>query len=112
MPQKHKYIHILTALFICGVALTTLAFNSGQIRKLISGKTGEVAKSAAPVKGELKSAVAGAAPLTAPLIAPLTAMMFQGRSEEHTSELQSLTNILCRLLPDKKKEKDTPARRP
>src|SRR5438046_8766465 len=24
------------------------------------------------------------------------------RSEEHTSELQSLTNIVCRLLPDKK----------
>src|SRR5258706_2535581 len=25
------------------------------------------------------------------------------RSEEHTSELQSLTNLLCRLLPSKKK---------
>src|SRR5262249_58623151 len=24
------------------------------------------------------------------------------RSEEHTSELQSLTNLVCRLLPDKK----------
>src|SRR5258706_8577829 len=27
----------------------------------------------------------------------------QGRSEEHTSELQSLTNIVCRLLLEKKK---------
>src|SRR5258706_6043412 len=27
----------------------------------------------------------------------------RGRSEEHTSELQSLTNIVCRLLPGKKK---------
>src|SRR5438093_7337753 len=26
------------------------------------------------------------------------------RSEEHTSELQSLTNLVCRLLLDKKKE--------
>src|SRR5262249_61454523 len=26
-----------------------------------------------------------------------------GRSEEHTSELQSLTNIVCRLLLEKKK---------
>src|SRR5258706_3763814 len=26
-----------------------------------------------------------------------------GRSEEHTSELQSLTNLVCRLLLDKKK---------
>src|SRR5438046_6255975 len=29
------------------------------------------------------------------------------RSEEHTSELQSLTNLVCRLLLEKKKEKDT-----
>src|ERR1019366_9750470 len=27
------------------------------------------------------------------------------RSEEHTSELQSLTNIVCRLLLEKKKKK-------
>src|SRR5438046_3413188 len=29
-----------------------------------------------------------------------------GRSEEHTSELQSLTNLVCRLLLEKKKKKD------
>src|SRR5437016_8818944 len=28
------------------------------------------------------------------------------RSEEHTSELQSLTNLVCRLLLEKKKRKD------
>src|SRR5262249_61287843 len=28
-----------------------------------------------------------------------------GRSEEHTSELQSLTNLVCRLLLEKKKNK-------
>src|SRR5262249_61488423 len=28
----------------------------------------------------------------------------QGRSEEHTSELQSLTNLVCRLLLEKKKK--------
>src|SRR5258706_1519049 len=27
-----------------------------------------------------------------------------GRSEEHTSELQSLTNLVCRLLLEKKKQ--------
>src|SRR5438093_9473369 len=27
-----------------------------------------------------------------------------GRSEEHTSELQSLTNLVCRLLLEKKKK--------
>src|SRR5438093_7678744 len=28
----------------------------------------------------------------------------RGRSEEHTSELQSLTNLVCRLLLEKKNE--------
>ena len=28
-----------------------------------------------------------------------------GRSEEHTSELQSLVNLVCRLLLEKKKKK-------
>src|SRR5258706_3256255 len=32
---------------------------------------------------------------------------FFNRSEEHTSELQSLTNLVCRLLLEKKKEIDT-----
>src|SRR5437016_6460900 len=30
----------------------------------------------------------------------------QARSEEHTSELQSLTNLVCRLLLEKKKKND------
>src|SRR5437016_10436315 len=32
-------------------------------------------------------------------------MKSSGRSEEHTSELQSLTNLVCRLLLEKKKNK-------
>src|SRR5438093_9903324 len=41
---------------------------------------------------------------------PLSGMVQQpiegiGRSEEHTSELQSLTNLVCRLLLEKKKKK-------
>src|SRR5690606_40721952 len=31
-----------------------------------------------------------------------------GRSEEHTSELQSRENLVCRLLLEKKKKKTTP----
>src|SRR5437016_8286627 len=31
--------------------------------------------------------------------------LWPGRSEEHTSELQSLTNLVCRLLLEKKKKK-------
>src|SRR5258706_4606935 len=30
-----------------------------------------------------------------------------GRSEEHTSELQSLTNLVCRLLLEKKKHPES-----
>src|SRR6266511_5836931 len=32
----------------------------------------------------------------------------QRRSEEHTSELQSRENLVCRLLLEKKKDKDQP----
>src|SRR5258706_9418548 len=32
-----------------------------------------------------------------------SAEFFEERSEEHTSELQSLTNLVCRLLLEKKK---------
>src|SRR2546427_9303426 len=32
-----------------------------------------------------------------------------GRSEEHTSELQSQSNLVCRLLLEKKKNNKTPA---
>src|SRR5262249_59477746 len=34
------------------------------------------------------------------------------RSEEHTSELQSLTNLVCRLLLEKKKNASSKTRRP
>src|SRR5205085_9649701 len=34
-----------------------------------------------------------------------------GRSEEHTSELQSQSNLVCRLLLEKKKTTTTPRRR-
>src|SRR5258706_11219829 len=34
----------------------------------------------------------------------------EARSEEHTSELQSLTNLVCRLLLEKKKTKTAPSR--
>src|SRR5438046_7320053 len=35
-------------------------------------------------------------------------VQMQARSEEHTSELQSLTNLVCRLLLEKKKKKHIP----
>src|SRR5256885_11986130 len=38
--------------------------------------------------------------------ARLRTWLVEGRSEEHTSELQSPCNIVCRLLPEKKKTHD------
>src|SRR5438093_7536269 len=35
----------------------------------------------------------------------------RNRSEEHTSELQSLTNLVCRLLLEKKKKKKTTSKK-
>src|SRR5258706_2082620 len=42
---------------------------------------------------------------TAPAAGWNTRRTFCSRSEEHTSELQSLTNLVCRLLLEKKKHK-------
>src|SRR5258706_8203714 len=39
-----------------------------------------------------------------PVVEPTQAAV--ARSEEHTSELQSLTNLVCRLLLEKKKVED------
>src|SRR2546426_6337539 len=43
-----------------------------------------------------------------PLMADVTYLeaLRQGRSEEHTSELQSPCNLVCRLLLEKKKKKE------
>src|SRR2546430_12043124 len=35
----------------------------------------------------------------------LSSLVLAGRSEEHTSELQSQSNLVCRLLLEKKKER-------
>src|SRR5258706_7940426 len=42
-----------------------------------------------------------------PMVAKVLPLLnVNGRSEEHTSELQSLTNLVCRLLLEKKKNTD------
>src|SRR5256886_15729029 len=37
-------------------------------------------------------------------VGPVTSTSPRGRSEEHTSELQSQSNLVCRLLLEKKKQ--------
>src|SRR5690348_17360906 len=47
-------------------------------------------------------------PVQQPYPAIIYATSSEGRSEEHTSELQSPVHLVCRLLLEKKKTKKTP----
>src|SRR5262249_58605320 len=49
----------------------------------------------------------GRSPFTLVWPAPRLRQVGRDRSEEHTSELQSLTNLVCRLLLEKKKQQTT-----
>src|SRR5690625_5473214 len=52
---------------------------------------------------ELNDAVRLNNPVDDPLVVFITASLNEGRSEEHTSELQSRGHLVCRLLLGKKK---------
>src|SRR5258706_7774775 len=67
---------------------TTLFRSNTLVRPLLEGRTGLAAAQPEGARGG--AADAAGAPV---------------RSEEHTSELQSLTNLVCRLLLEKKKKK-------
>src|SRR5687767_15320782 len=59
----------------------------------------------APVMAEAASAPVVAEAASAPVAAqPASAPASAARSEEHTSELQSLAYLVCRLLLEKKKQ--------
>src|SRR5258706_11997678 len=51
----------------------------------------------------VRTAQFGFVPANLLCIALYTSNLINWRSEEHTSELQSLTNLVCRLLLEKKK---------
>src|SRR5258706_2354052 len=74
----------------------TTLFRSPCVRLLGQRRTGEfaMAKTTKQSKPRAKERSTGAVVLHAVLTA--------SRSEEHTSELQSLTNLVCRLLLEKK----------
>src|SRR5688572_32480319 len=66
-----------------------------------------VAAQAAPGAGAAAFDLALAGGLGLAALGPLTllALLVALRSEEHTSELQSQSNLVCRLLLEKKKKK-------
>src|SRR2546427_8360983 len=61
-------------------------------------------RSPSPSRGRLRSARSGSARGRPGSSSP-TGRLRTRRSEEHTSELQSQSNLVCRLLLEKKKKK-------
>src|SRR5688572_31754459 len=61
-----------------------------------SRRTGSRARTGRAGRSPLRSSRAGC---------PFRSYAVGGRSEEHTSELQSQSNLVCRLLLEKKKKK-------
>src|SRR5262249_58691845 len=57
--------------------------------------------------GALRRASSYLCPCSAATLVRAVVRPLRGRSEEHTSELQSLTNLVCRLLLEKKKTNTT-----
>src|SRR5688572_32750873 len=62
---------------------------------------------ALPISCSSKTALSGKSDLRASLSSSLL-VSGKRRSEEHTSELQSQSNLVCRLLLEKKKKKHRP----
>src|SRR5437016_8065688 len=60
-----------------------------------------------PVRdGKLRNVLRSLDPSSAAILCVPAEGSSERRSEEHTSELQSLTNLVCRLLLEKKKKKN------
>src|SRR5258706_2660276 len=85
-----------------GRRATTSPLSSGSPSALIvtSAITTEVVRSNGPFT---KESLNVAQRLSSYPPCNVQGFLCEGRSEEHTSELQSLTNIVCRLLLEKKK---------
>src|SRR5690348_18187599 len=74
----------------CGMSLLSVdASGAGQMRAIT-------------LWGAASAAGAAAGPLVGGVLVEFTG--WQGRSEEHTSELQSPVHLVCRLLLEKKKK--------
>src|SRR5690606_40868288 len=91
---------------VSGLSMNTMRYCSG------SASTGTIAE-------DRKSSAVASTPVTWPMSrrntlsadssqpTPSAARASGSRSEEHTSELQSRENLVCRLLLEKKKKKKT-----
>src|SRR5438034_5868079 len=85
-------VHCVTGVQTCALPILTVA---ASVRDTV------VARNLAYIQGQGTPAVSAPATPVA-LVGPPTAAL---RSEEHTSELQSHSDLVCRLLLEKKKKK-------
>src|SRR5690348_17911572 len=76
----------------------TTLFRSGSARRGAGGRRRQVPGAAHPGGGSMSD-------LTRKTAAERAGLIAGGRSEEHTSELQSPVHLVCRLLLEKKKKR-------
>src|SRR3989454_1362731 len=86
--------------------LTLVADNDFKMKALFDVLQSKLIKRSVPVKNLELGPVAPGAGDTVHREIKLTQGLPQERSEEHTSELQSPCNLVCRLLLEKKKKKN------
>src|SRR5690606_40479639 len=97
---------------------TTLMLEAGSnivggVNARKAGTTVELGGKELPVFGDVKEAMEKTGADVSVLFVPpafTKAACIEARSEEHTSELQSRENLVCRLLLEKKKEDTTETR--
>src|SRR5258705_9111441 len=71
-----------------------------------SGNTPLIRRTIRPTIHQPLDKLSGIAPGSAPCLRAPDDRLHGARSEEHTSELQSLRHLVCRLLLEKKKKKN------
>src|SRR2546430_7263742 len=91
-----------------GLALPGAHVGTGSVASMVAPKLSTVLEKLPLVRAValVKLSFAGGSELTvksAPFDGPPPGAGFTTRSEEHTSELQSQSNLVCRLLLEKKK---------
>src|SRR5438045_5085691 len=77
----------------------------GQERMIVTSEGNFSMSRLSPLPCESLTTICVAPASRAPAIAASASPVMNSRSEEHTSELQSLRHLVCRLLLEKKKKK-------
>src|SRR2546430_9055940 len=80
----------------------TTLFRSASFERVVSGEFDQLPEQAFYMQGGIDDVVDSALHVKC-----LLGQLIELRSEEHTSELQSQSNLVCRLLLEKKKKKQS-----